>query len=262
MLAPALFERGDQLAPDDEVGFEHDRPLVATVRAGRALRARSQTARRRAAIPRCAREKTEVARTERRAVARDLRNAKPFRLEGLVPGPKAFAGNGGNELNLGRLSGARKPLMQVRRRRRNFRAEHLVPHLVIRMHRPLRGVVLIDPHDIGKTRAGLRQNLSDVAIDTPRFALVAWLAVERVFCLLDVRRQPIDVVGRGLPGGKHPASRTDAARQARAGMRIATGSSGSSALRSGCERCFFPADGAFVRNGRFTWRLRSLIAGA
>ena len=46
-----------------------------------------------------------------------------------------------------------------------FAAEHLVPHLVIGMHRPLGGVVLIDAHDVRDSGAGLGQHLLDVAVD-------------------------------------------------------------------------------------------------
>jgi len=77
---------------------------------------------------------------------------------------EARARHGGHDLHLNRLFAAREALMQVGGRRRNRAFENLVAHLVIGMHRARGGVVLIDPHDVGKTRTDLTEHFRNIAI--------------------------------------------------------------------------------------------------
>ena len=106
-----------------------------------------------ARLRRLPRHEAEIAGAERGAIARDRRNVVA-RLEGLVLDLESRARHGSHHLDLDGLAGARKPLMQIRRRGRDLLAEHLVPDLVIRMHRAFGGVVLIDAHDIRNAGTG------------------------------------------------------------------------------------------------------------
>jgi len=129
------------------------------------------------------------------------------------------AGHDTHDLDLYGLAGSRKALMQIGSGWRDVLAEHLVPNLVIGMHGPFGGVVLIDAYDVRKVCADFGQYLLDIAVEPTRFAPVMRLPAQRPVRLYDLRRKAVDVIRSGLTRGEHPLSRTYPASQPGAGVR-------------------------------------------
>src|SRR5262249_22933994 len=98
------FETGRELAFDDVIGFELDRPLPPKRARMTHLRIERPLAifARFAGLPG---HEAEIAGAERRAVARDRRNIVA-RLERLVPNLDAATGDGRHDLDLDGLAGA------------------------------------------------------------------------------------------------------------------------------------------------------------
>jgi hypothetical protein len=123
---------------------------------------------------------------------------------GFVARFEAAARHGRHHLHLHRLLRARKPAMQVRRRRRDLALEVLSPGLMVRGDHVRRGVILIDPHHVGRVRPASGKNFIDIPEQPPRLAVRLRRPIERMAGLQHVGRYPMDIVGARLPGGEQP----------------------------------------------------------
>src|SRR5579871_775005 len=94
-----------------------------------------------------------------------------------------------------------------------------MPDLVIRMHCPLGGVVLVDTDDVRNAGACRRQNFFHIAVESARFTLVLRFPAEWAIRLHDFRRKSVDIIRPGLAGGENPPTRLHATRKSCICMR-------------------------------------------